>query len=284
MLTKKEDYQMTKAKPDKLVKTLKMHNNYDVLPFRNLTKLERDLALYILSRLSHTKPLPGYVPKVVATIITYEDVRRELNLPKSYRPAELIEFIDRTTDKVRPFKYGSKKASVFAYFNMMETSFFVGLEPYSYQMFSDFKDNFSQYELPKLYSLKSRYAVALYILVWRYRSTGWLTIRLDNLKQQMQIPDSYDMARITDKVLRPAIKELEDKAIVKFYRTEGKLYEPIKNEALGRSHTVAIRLRFKKDYLAFINANNNKKDDNVTAKTKAIIEAMFGPAPDTKDS
>lgn len=280
---------MTKDKPDKLVRTLKMHNNYDVLPFRTMTKLERDLTLGILSRLSHTEPVKSETMTTLATTITYEQVRLELNLPDTYRNAELRQLVKRTVLKVKPFIAGDNILTLFAGVKLKDTEFFVLLNPLCLQMFSDFRANFSQYELPKLYSLKSRYAVALYMLLWEFRSTGWRQLSIDELRQKLEVPDSYLFRDIVAKVLKPAIKELESKGILTFYRTKGKVYEPIKNEANGRSHTVAIRLRFKKDYKAFIEANRNKRDTKTINKTAKIIDDFFDQFPEdntteTKDS
>lgn len=280
---------MTKDKSDKLVRTLKMHNNYDVLPFRTMTKLERDLTLGILSRLSHTEPVKSETMTTLATTITYEQVRLELNLPDTYRNAELRQLVKRTVLKVKPFIAGDNILTLFAGVKLKDTEFFVLLNPLCLQMFSDFRANFSQYELPKLYSLKSRYAVALYMLLWEFRSTGWRQLSIDELRQKLEVPDSYLFRDIVAKVLKPAIKELESKGILTFYRTKGKVYEPIKNEANGRSHTVAIRLRFKKDYKAFIEANRNKRDTKTINKTAKIIDDFFDQFPEdntteTKDS
>lgn len=280
---------MTKDKPDKLIRTLKMHNNYDVLPFRTMTKLERDLTLGILSRLSHTEPVKSETMTTLATTITYEQVRLELNLPDTYRNAELRQLVKRTVLKVKPFIAGDNILTLFAGVKLKDTELFVILNPLCLQMFSDFRANFSQYELPKLYSLKSRYAVALYMLLWEFRSTGWRQLSIDELRQKLEVPDSYLFRDIVAKVLKPAIKELESKGILTFYRTKGKVYEPIKNEANGRSHTVAIRLRFKKDYKAFIEANRNKRDTKTINKTAKIIDDFFDQFPEdntteTKDS
>lgn len=280
---------MTKAKSDKLVRTLKMHNNYDVLPFRTMTKLERDLTLGILSRLSHTEPVKSETMTTLATTITYEQVRLELNLPDTYRNAELRQLVKRTVLKVKPFIAGDNILTLFAGVKLKDTELFVILNPLCLQLFSDFRANFSQYELPKLYSLKSRYAVALYMLLWEFRSTGWRQLSIDELRQKLEVPDSYLFRDIVAKVLKPAIKELESKGILTFYRTKGKVYEPIKNEANGRSHTVAIRLRFKKDYKAFIEANRNKRDTKTINKTAKIIDDFFDQFPEdntteTKDS
>lgn len=280
---------MTKAKPDKLVRTLKMHNNYDVLPFRTMAKLERDLTLGILSRLSHTEPVKSETMTTLATTITYEQVRLELNLPDTYRNAELRQLVKRTVLKVKPFIAGDNILTLFSGVKLKDTELFVILNPLCLQLFSDFRANFSQYELPKLYSLKSRYAVALYMLVWEFRSTGWRQLSIDELRQKLEVPDSYLFRDIVAKVLKPAIKELESKGILTFYRTKGKVYEPIKNEANGRSHTVAIRLRFKKDYKAFIEANRNKRDTKAINKNAKIIDDFFDQFPEdntteTKDS
>lgn len=280
---------MTKAKSDKLVRTLKMHNNYDVLPFRTMTKLERDLTLGILSRLSHTEPVKSETMTTLATTITYEQVRLELNLPDTYRNAELRQLVKRTVLKVKPFIAGDNILTLFAGVKLKDTELFVILNPLCLQLFSDFRANFSQYELPKLYSLKSRYAVALYMLLWEFRSTGWRQLSIDELRQKLEVPDSYLFRDIVAKVLKPAIKELESKGILTFYRTKGKVYEPIKNEANGRSHTVAIRLRFKKDYKAFIEANRNKRDTKTINKTAKIVDDFFDQFPEdntteTKDS
>ena len=280
---------MTKDKSDKLVRTLKMHNNYDVLPFRTMTKLERDLTLGILSRLSHTEPVKSETMTTLATTITYEQVRLELNLPDTYRNAELRQLVKRTVLKVKPFIIGDNILTLFAGVKLKDTELFVILNPLCLQLFSDFRANFSQYELPKLYSLKSRYAVALYMLLWEFRSTGWRQLSIDELRQKLEVPDSYLFRDIVAKVLKPAIKELESKGILTFYRTKGKVYEPIKNEANGRSHTVAIRLRFKKDYKAFIEANRNKRDTKAINKTAKIVDDFFDQFPEdntteTKDS
>jgi len=280
---------MTKDKSDKLVRTLKMHNNYDVLPFRTMTKLERDLTLGILSRLSHTEPVKSETMTTLATTITYEQVRLELNLPDTYRNAELRQLVKRTVLKVKPFIIGDNILTLFAGVKLKDTELFVILNPLCLQLFSDFRANFSQYELPKLYSLKSRYAVALYMLLWEFRSTGWRQLSIDELRQKLEVPDSYLFRDIVAKVLKPAIKELESKGILTFYRTKGKVYEPIKNEANGRSHTVAIRLRFKKDYKAFIEANRNKRDTKTINKTAKIVDDFFDQFPEdntteTKDS
>lgn len=280
---------MTKDKPDKLIRTLKMHNNYEVLPFRTMTKLERDLTLGILSRLSHTEPVKSETMTTLATTITYEQVRLELNLPDTYRNAELRQLVKRTVLKVKPFIAGDNILTLFAGVKLKDTELFVILNPLCLQLFSDFRANFSQYELPKLYSLKSRYAVALYMLLWEFRSTGWRQLSIDELRQKLEVPDSYLFRDIVAKVLKPAIKELESKGILTFYRTKGKVYEPIKNEANGRSHTVAIRLRFKKDYKAFIEANRNKRDTKTINKTAKIVDDFFDQFPEdntteTKDS
>lgn len=68
--------------------------------------------------------------------------------------------------------------------------------------------NFTRFELSEFIRLNGRYPKQLYRLLKQFRSTGVFRISLQDLREKMDIPETYDIRDIREKVLKPAIKEI----------------------------------------------------------------------------
>ena len=44
----------------------------------------------------------------------------------------------------------------------------------------------------------------------QYRSTGYYVVRIEDFRERMDIPDNYQMGNIDQKVLQPALRELQN--------------------------------------------------------------------------
>ena len=102
-------------------------------------------------------------------------------------------------------------------------------------------DQFTQYDLLGVSGLRSVHSVRLYELAMQFKSTGWRTINLEDLKRSMGIEGSYD--RWVD-----LKKHVLDKSVIELNMKSDLLigYEPIKT---GRKVT-SIKLFAKiKDQL-----------------------------------
>jgi len=68
--------------------------------------------------------------------------------------------------------------------------------------------NFTRFELSEFTGLNGRYPKQLYRLLKQFRSTGVFRISLQDLREKMDIPETYDIRDIREKVLKPAIKDI----------------------------------------------------------------------------
>ena len=70
--------------------------------------------------------------------------------------------------------------------------------------------NFTRFELKDFIELQSRYSKALFRILKQFKSTGILEISLNDFIAKMDIPKSYRIKDITDKVINPSLKELRN--------------------------------------------------------------------------
>lgn len=91
----------------------------------------------------------------------------------------------------------------------IELEFHPKLKPHLLQL----KNNFTQYFLHRAADFKLMYSWRLFELLIQFKSTGFLTIELDDFKKSLDIPKAYnrDFGKIREKVIEPAIKEIREK-------------------------------------------------------------------------
>lgn len=69
-------------------------------------------------------------------------------------------------------------------------------------------ENFTRFELQEFTNLKSSYSKTLYRLLKQWRTVGKLYISIDEFRFKLDIPKSYRMTHIDERVISPAINEL----------------------------------------------------------------------------
>ena len=70
--------------------------------------------------------------------------------------------------------------------------------------------NFTRFELKDFIELQSKYSKTLFRLLKQFKSTGILDIGLNDFIAKMDIPKSYRIKDITDKIINPTLKELQN--------------------------------------------------------------------------
>lgn len=70
--------------------------------------------------------------------------------------------------------------------------------------------NFTKFELSEFVHLDGRYAKHLYMLFKRFRTTGIVTIKAEDFRRKLGIPDTYTSSDIMQKVIKPTLKVLKN--------------------------------------------------------------------------
>lgn len=68
--------------------------------------------------------------------------------------------------------------------------------------------NFTIFELQEFNTLSSTYSKNMFRLLKQYKSTGYLKISVEEFRRLLDVPDSYDMRKISTRILEQIKKEL----------------------------------------------------------------------------
>lgn len=83
---------------------------------------------------------------------------------------------------------------------------------YSY-ILNNLSKNFTLFELQEFNELSSTYSKHMFRLLKQYKHTGYYKVSVDEFKRLLNVPESYTMRKITDKILSIVLKELFDNFI-----------------------------------------------------------------------
>ena len=70
--------------------------------------------------------------------------------------------------------------------------------------------NFTRFDLKEFIKLDSKYSKTLYRLLKQFKTTGIFEIKLDDFRKKMDCPVSYSTKYMMDKIIKPALKELQN--------------------------------------------------------------------------
>ncbi len=69
--------------------------------------------------------------------------------------------------------------------------------------------NFTRFDLAEFVELNSKYSKSLYRLLKQYRTSGQYEVSLENFRDKMDCPKSYDNKQFMQNVINPALNELK---------------------------------------------------------------------------
>lgn len=84
----------------------------------------------------------------------------------------------------------------------------VSVNPSLEAILNNLTTEFTRFELSAFTSIRSTYTKTLFRLLMQYRSSEYLVIGIEDFRQRLDIPESYQMFNIDQRILKPAIKEL----------------------------------------------------------------------------
>lgn len=261
---------------------VKYNNDLNYMPMPEFTGRQIDLFFAILSQIRDENENKHFLkkfflPKKRQLVIPYKnfvEICRIDDWKRSF--IEIYKEIEDFLKKVLDYKieYETKRSKYFfvcfeeAEHDKINQTINITFQSRFYDMVIDHKYGFTIFELQEFIHIKGKYAKTLYRLLKQFKATGKLVMNWKEFKSIMEIPDTFTSSDIDKRVLKPALKELQES------------YEKIKDNGEKETCTPFKNLKHEKlkqlkgkdkdgnekhgrDIIAIEFTFNNKKDDKL---------------------
>ena len=187
--------------------TVVYKNNMNLVPLRKFNNTEVNLFFTLCNKLKDKGNLTVNVP--------FEELK-ELSNYYSHDKKLFIQDLEKFYDKVFSLTYREETENVirkFILFTKVEIYkdkeyVAIGVNPDLEHIINSLTSNFTKFELREMTHLKSTYSKHMFRILKQYKHTGYVKIKIDDFRERLDIPNSYRMTNINQKVLAPIIKEL----------------------------------------------------------------------------
>lgn len=279
------------------------HNDFNFLVLAGLTKNELSCFMSICYKV---------MGKGIDTVtFTFEELAKISNFKRNINDEEFEKLILETNAKLQTKVYSFKevldsgkiKTTQFVLFptfvtNPDKKTVTVEVHRNFVRLLNTFNQNFTEVDLKKFVTLKSKYSQLIYKELMQYKSSGYRIVKITELAERLNIPQSYYninengeityrinilSSRILDKVKEELAEKLED------FNYEFKSLDRQKKK--GRKKYTHIEFTFKpiresiqnKDIQDIAVAEVIEKNNNTTDE-KAILKSLFENATEIKNN
>ena len=184
-------------------------NELNLVPMRNFDSVEMNLFFSICAKMKDKG-----LSKVQ---FTFEDLR-ELS---AYKPTSIKRFSDdleAVYNKMLQLTYRTEEAGIrekfilFTGYRIDENNQTVDISvnPELAYIINELSSEFTKFELQEFTGIRSSYAKTMYRLLKQYRSTGFYIVKIEDFREILSIPNSYQMSDIDKQVLKPIKNELSE--------------------------------------------------------------------------
>lgn len=183
-------------------------NEFNKIPLKHFTASEMDLLFVIMSQMRNKG--------VEEVEIDFDQLKSLSKYNKENAINSFVKDLESTYDKLISLnvKLGtSTEFTKFVFFTKYSVSVkhqTVNIkvnEEFSH-LINELTGNFTKLELNEITSLKSTYSKNMYRLLKQFRATGYATFDLETFKELLDVPESYSIGNITQRVLNPIMEEL----------------------------------------------------------------------------
>ena len=187
--------------------TVVYKNDMNLVPLRKFNNTEVNLFFTLCNKLKDKGNLTVNVP--------FEELKEFSNYD-SHDKKLFIQDLEKFYDKIFSLTYREETENVirkFILFTKVEIYkdkeyVAIGVNPDLKHIINSLTSNFTKFELREMTHLKSTYSKHMFRILKQYKHTGYVKIKIDDFRERLDIPNSYRMTNINQKVLAPIIKEL----------------------------------------------------------------------------
>lgn len=186
---------------------VKYKNELNTIPMRKFNSVEMDLFFSICAKMKNKDT---------------QSVRfsfSELKEVSSYYTRDVKRFVgdlESVYRKMLQLTYREENEEEISYFvlfqgfviNKKHQYVDISINPELSYILNELSNEFTQFELQEFTGLSSSYSKTMYRLLKQFKSTGYYTVKIDDFRQLLDVPESYRMSDITRQILKPIEKEL----------------------------------------------------------------------------
>lgn len=192
--------------------TVHYQNKLNMVPLKNFNAKEMDLFFSLCAKMKEkgTKPI----------IFSFEELR-ELSNYKITATKHFINDLDSLYTKMLQLTYreglfddddeGFRRFVLFTGFEVStkRQTVSVSVNPSLENVLNNLTTEFSKFELVAFTEIKSKYTKTLFRLLMQFKKTGLYIVDLNEFRDLLDIPKSYQMFNIDQRILNPALSELQ---------------------------------------------------------------------------
>lgn len=188
---------------------VKYDNSFNEVALRKFNKLELDLFMSICSKLKENK--------TQEVVFTFEQLRALANYNPAIETRRFIKDLDSTYEKLTKLNFKIEtedyleRIVLFTRYKIDKKEQIVTIavnDKFEY-IFNELTSNFTRFELNEYVNLKSTYSKECFRRLKQFRQTGKWVVKIDDFKRLLDIPSSYRMSHIDEKVFKPIKTELQ---------------------------------------------------------------------------
>ena len=226
------------------------HNELNYVGFGNFNPIELDIFFALIGKMRDSKGREAtFTLKELRDLTGYSqrgDKKMYDDISKAYKKFWNLSYYKHNEE--------ASEISVIRIFeefklNYKEKTLTLSITPSSLYLLDDLwiAGEYTVYELPEFCNLRTAYSKNMYRLLRQFRTTGFLTLSMEDFRKALAIPESYRTAEVVRKVIKPSIEDISK-------YIEELRYEFVRGKGSGRPIT-RINFYFKpqnKEELQFL--------------------------------
>jgi len=187
--------------------TVKYKNELNTIPMRKFSAKEMDLFFSICAKMKN---------KNCDTVrFEFSDLK-ELSNYYSRSEKRFVTDLQGVYQKMLGLTYREEDEEEIRYFvlfqgfviNKKHQYVEISVNPKLDYILNQLTNEFTQFELKEFTDLKSSYSKTMYRLLKQFKSTGYYTVKVEEFRELLDVPQSYRMTDINRQILTPIQKEL----------------------------------------------------------------------------
>lgn len=240
------------------------HNFMNQIIFKGFQKRDYDFFMVLCSQLRDQK-----TNKI---ILTFREIKELSHYNLSTNNERFISELRRMYDRLMSISSRieiENRISMFVLFHTFDIdkdkqTLTVSVNENFLFLLNNLNREFTELDLKNFTSLKSRYSKALYRKLRQFRFTGIYIVKIDELKQFLDVPKDYTPNKLKDKAINPAIRELKE-----YFPG---LHVETNNAKTRGNKILGFTFKFKKQSLKISTDNIVKEADFETGDVDAVLE------------